>query len=234
LPAPERKVNLHAGSCRKQWLHAEYVRYYRTVTDHQDVLPSREITVNQVIARNIASYRQAAGLKQRELGERLGWPAVKVSEAERSWDGKRIREFDAQTLAGLSLALGIPVLALFLPPEDDGYTHIYVFRPPGSKEGDGYPMATLMESVVMADSSSRAPAMEAYRERMQSAAATYLDPHWTGTVAEWLAVVDDRGLRADRAERLRSRARTFMDAAQEFIEMADGLDPEDDSESDAG
>lgn len=75
-------------------------------------------TPNQVVAWNMARYRKAAGLSQAELGKRLGgWSAVSVSAAERSWDGKRIRKFDADELIAVASALGVPVFALFLPPD---------------------------------------------------------------------------------------------------------------------
>src|SRR5260370_31560685 len=110
---------------------ADSVCYSRAVSDVQikGKLPpgsgatgasGRHVTINQVVAHNVTRFRKAAGLTQEELGERLGgWTKAAVSEAERTWDGKRIRQFVADTLAALATALGIPLLALFLPPDQD-------------------------------------------------------------------------------------------------------------------
>ena len=57
------------------------------------------MTVNQLAAYNMAFYRKVAGLTQEELGAPLGWSVASVSAAERSWDGKRIKKFDADELA---------------------------------------------------------------------------------------------------------------------------------------
>ena len=79
------------------------------------------ISVNQVIAWNLRWLRLAKQMKQRELGELLGWSNQTVSDAERSFDGDRTRLFDAQEITELALALGVPIAALFLPPDDGDY-----------------------------------------------------------------------------------------------------------------
>jgi transcriptional regulator with XRE-family HTH domain len=73
------------------------------------------VTADQVVAWNLAWYRRAAGMTQRELEEELGWKPGRASEAERSWDSGRTREFNAQLLADLATILGIPVAGLFNP-----------------------------------------------------------------------------------------------------------------------
>ena len=55
-------------------------------------LPVRRVTVNSIVALNLAYFRKAAGLTQEELGERIGWGKSVVSTAERSWDAKRVTE----------------------------------------------------------------------------------------------------------------------------------------------
>ena len=88
--------------------------------------------MNQLVGYNLAVYRNAAGLTQEELGKRLGgWTKVAVSAAERSWDGKRVRKFDADELMLLATVLGVPVTALFLPPADAGVAVRYVLDAPG-------------------------------------------------------------------------------------------------------
>src|SRR5438132_6910643 len=91
-------------------------------------LPVQPVTVNQVVGYNMASYRKAAGLTQEDLGKRLGgWTKVAVSSAERSWDGKRIRKFDTDEIVAIAAALGVPVMALLLPPSDAGTAVEYTF-----------------------------------------------------------------------------------------------------------
>lgn len=111
-------------------------RCYRLAVDDADNgeapraergLPERRITVNQLVAYNMAHFRKAAGMSQEHLGERLGgWSNAAVSAAERSWDGKRIRQFDADVVAAIALALGVPVIALLLPPPDAGIAVRYL------------------------------------------------------------------------------------------------------------
>jgi transcriptional regulator with XRE-family HTH domain len=90
-----------------------------SVNEAQPGLPEREVSVNQLVAYNMSYFRRAAGLTQEQLGERLGgWSSASVSAAERSWDGKRVRKFDADEVVSIALALGVPVIALLLPPAD--------------------------------------------------------------------------------------------------------------------
>ncbi|MGV9987765.1 helix-turn-helix domain-containing protein [Streptomyces olivaceus] len=103
-----------------------------------DHLPRRRVTMNQVVARNIAYFRNALTLTQEELGGRLEritgkkWSKATMSAAERSWHGNRIRSFDADDLMALSQALEVPVTALLLPPEEDGTVIDYTFVNVGS------------------------------------------------------------------------------------------------------
>jgi transcriptional regulator with XRE-family HTH domain len=91
-------------------------------------LPQREASINQLIAFNMAAFRKAAGLTQKQLGERLGgWSEASVSAAERSWDGKRVRQFDADEIVAIAAVLGVPVIALLLPPPDAWTATDYTF-----------------------------------------------------------------------------------------------------------
>ena len=94
------------------------------------------MTVNQLVAYNMAFFRKAAGLGQQEFGEPLGWSVASVSAAERSWDGKRVKKFDADELVQIAAVLGVPLAALYLPPEDHGTAVRYVLRLAGT-EGQG-------------------------------------------------------------------------------------------------
>jgi len=186
------------------------------------------VDIEQIVAMNIRYWRRCAGMTQEGLGELLGWSAANVSAAERSADEKRERRrFDAGTLTGLSLALGVPLIALFFPPEDDSPGRRYVFPAlPGDPEGDTeLDMTDLLGFVLMPDSSNDTDIMAAYRHRFTTAVDTYLDSRWGREVARWLAFTEDAEMRAVRAARLRSRQAEMLRAAAEFGDMADVIDP---------
>jgi transcriptional regulator with XRE-family HTH domain len=125
-------------------------------------LPIRWVTVNSIVALNLAFFRKAAGLKQEELAERLGWGKTTVSTAERSWNAKRVRSFSVEDLIGIAAALEIPVAALFLPPEDHGVAFRYVLDMPGGRAADVLDLLSYVFPGYGGDS----PAMDAYRKRV--------------------------------------------------------------------
>jgi transcriptional regulator with XRE-family HTH domain len=89
-------------------------------------LPERHVTMSQLVAYNMAFFRKAAGLDQKEFGRLVGWSAASVSAAERSWDSKRVKKFDADEITLIAAVLGLPLTAMFLPPEDHGTAVNYV------------------------------------------------------------------------------------------------------------
>jgi hypothetical protein len=125
-------------------------------------LPERRVTVNQLVAYNMAFFRKAAGLGQQEFGEPLGWSATSVSAAERSWESRRVKKFDADEIVQIAGALGVPLAALFLPPEDHGTAVRYVLRLPGSGIKDLGDLVPLALPTAGDDSA----AMDAYRKRI--------------------------------------------------------------------
>ncbi len=132
-------------------------------------LPPRTVTVNQLVGYNMAWYRNAAKLTQEELGKRLGgWTKVAVSAAEHSWDGKRVRQFDADELVAIAAALGVPVIALLLPPSDAGTAVEYTFT-----AGAVPPMDTpgLLNLVLPDYSDAELPSAAAFRERLMALGA---------------------------------------------------------------
>ena len=132
-------------------------------------LPERTVTVNQLVAYNFAFYRKVAGLTQEEAGARIGgWSAASVSAAERSWDGSRVKKFDADEIASIAAALGVPVIALFLAPEDDGTTVHYTVHLPGSEADRRLEYAAAVLPAWDADS----PVMAAFRRRLIAAGET--------------------------------------------------------------
>ncbi len=136
---------------------------------HAD-LPVRRVTVNSIVALNMAYFRKAAGLTQEELGERIGWGKSVVSTAERSSDAKRVRSFSAEDLIAISTALGVPLAALFLPPEDHGTAVRYVLDGPGHKNLEVTDLLAYVSPAYGGDS----PVMDAYRKRNIAAGASLL------------------------------------------------------------
>ncbi|MHB1431399.1 MAG: helix-turn-helix domain-containing protein [Streptosporangiaceae bacterium] len=141
-----------------------------------DSLPGRFVTINQVVAWNLAFWRKAADLTQEELGERLDWSKVVVSAAERSWDGVRVRQFSADDLVNIADALGLPVAALLLPPTDDGNEVRYLFhlRERGDQTHVMYNLLTLVVSEPPQPSEDDDPVDVLYRERYVAAHNFYL------------------------------------------------------------
>ena len=166
-------------------------------------LPGVLKTVNQVVAWNIAYYRKAAGITQEQLGELAGGRSKRnISSDERSWDGDRTREFSASELAAFADALDVPIIAFFLPPEDDGLSVRYLFQPHAHAAPLG--MGDLMEK-VMPDSRSNSRAMDAYRRRMTSTVRQYMAPSWTDAWEYWQSQMSlGPEMRAEEAEDLRA------------------------------
>jgi transcriptional regulator with XRE-family HTH domain len=179
-------------------------------------LPAEQVTIDQVVALNVRHWRRAAGLTQAQLGERLGWSDAVVSAAERSVAASRDpRRFDAQTLAELSLALGVPLAALFLPPPDDGERASYRFTAGGRTRS----MGELMELVVMPDTVDDSPLLVAYRERFEAAAKRVAGgPAWGRLVERWTA--GNPGVRDAAVADLRA-------AAARVAALADAIEKED-------
>lgn len=129
-------------------------------------LPERHLTLNQVVAYNLAAYRKAAEISQDEIGQRIGgWSAASVSAAERSWDSKRVKKFDADEILAIAHVLGVPLAALFLPPEDDGTACRYVLDLHGP--GSELPLRDLLPLAVgQVDTEAVSLAAAAYIKRL--------------------------------------------------------------------
>jgi hypothetical protein len=185
-----------------------------------EVPPGVPVTADQLAAFNLRYWRRAAGLTQEEAAALLRMSVGNLSNAERSWDGdKDRRRFDAQTLTEMALALGVPLLAFFLPPPDDGTAARYLVAAGASR----YTMGDIMTLVVMPDGDDESPVMSAYRERFNAAAAAYLDPQWAAVAGRLLGAGAAPQARADMAARL-SDARAGLLAAAELLgTLADGV-----------
>ena len=176
----------------------------------------RLVTINQVVAWNIAWYRKQAGMTQQQVADLLGWPHNKVSEAERSWDGKRTREFDAQLLADLAAVFGVPVAALFLPPILENNTELFFPSP----DGEPRTMTDLMW-LAMHDNDDETPALTAYRRRFRIQAQKYLDKYWQDEHDRWFVPPGEADVMLDRAGALRARAANSRDSAELDEKIAD-------------
>lgn len=146
------------------------------------------MSISQLVAYNLGFFRRAAGIDQRKIGKLLGWSAASVSAAERSWESKRTKVFDADEVMQIAAALGVPLAALFLPPEDHGTVVRYIVHRRGCEDID---FSDLQEYVFPARGGD-SPAMGAYRQRLIAARADRQQPadsHPTGSL-EHLSKMD--------------------------------------------
>lgn len=187
----------------------------------ENPLPERVITANQVVAWNLSRYRRAAHWTQGRLAAKLGWTEGQVSDAERSWHSGRTREFDAQALTVIAVTLGIPVVALLLPPGTDGREEILRIPLPG---GDALGMAGYMAEAVMPDSDSETRAFDVYRERYASAATRYLNSEWAETGLRWAGAVKTPEVLADRAAWLLEKKRELEELAAGLGDFVSGIE----------
>jgi hypothetical protein len=83
------------------------------------------LTPGQVVAYNLARARGLRGWSQQQAAIRLEpylgvrWSNVVLSAAERSYTGKRVRQFTADEVVAFAQAFGLPVVWFFLPPGAD-------------------------------------------------------------------------------------------------------------------
>lgn len=146
-------------------------------------LPEHRITGNMLVSYNLAYFRKAAGLSQMELGERLGWTNVAVSAAERSWDGKRVRKFNADEIVRLARIFGVPVPAMFMPPADDGDACRYIVD---TGDGDMAVGEFFVSAVAESGFGSSTLPGQAYANDLITAMAKYTDPGMHETIAKGL------------------------------------------------
>jgi transcriptional regulator with XRE-family HTH domain len=142
-------------------------------TSSRPALPARVITPNMLAAFNMARLRQACGWTQDRLGEELGgWTKAAVSATEHSWDGKKVRKFDADLIASLASIFHVPFSAFFLPPPDDGQTARYVI---GGEEGPVPMDAYFAYAMSDPDFEPQGPAAAEYRRAYIAALGRYAE-----------------------------------------------------------
>ena len=87
--------------------------------------PPDAVDVNRVISYNLRIAREQNNWTQEQFADRLEVVTgrrptqASVSALERAWEGGRRREFDAQELVDLAVALNVPIVWFFLPPPGD-------------------------------------------------------------------------------------------------------------------
>ncbi len=84
--------------------------------------PYVRITPNQIVAYNLAEARALRGWTQEQAAARLEdyvgsrWSKATFSAAERSIDGRRVRQFTADEIVAFSRCFQVPVGFFFMPP----------------------------------------------------------------------------------------------------------------------
>ncbi len=87
--------------------------------------PTRQITLDQVVAYNLRQARQLRGWTQIQAAEQLEpylgerWSAAVFSAAERSFESTRVREFTASQVIAFALGFELPTAWFYLPPSMD-------------------------------------------------------------------------------------------------------------------
>lgn len=80
------------------------------------------MTPNQIVAYNLNQARLWKGWTQEEAADALApfvgsrWSKANFSAAERSMDGQRIRNFDADEIVAFACTFDLPVTFFFMPP----------------------------------------------------------------------------------------------------------------------
>jgi len=102
---------------------------------------------------------------------------VAVSAAERSWDGKRVRKFDADEIVAIATVLGVPVSAVLLPPANAGTAVDYTFTAGTGKESE-VSAASLIRRVFLMFGDADSPAMDAFSRRQMALGIPQPPPSW--------------------------------------------------------
>jgi transcriptional regulator with XRE-family HTH domain len=175
------------------WSYADVVEETSDDVGRRQRPPYKAITPNMLVAYNTTRWRKASAMTQEELGKKLGgWTKRAVSAAERSWEGTRVRQFDADLIADLASIFRVPVPAFFLPPADDQDAFIYVIQ---GDDGGHIPMGDYFSMLMPEpDFEADSAAGTAYQQAVITATALY-----QGSEAG-SALADAAGELATRAE----------------------------------
>lgn len=191
--------------------------------DNPDEVPGRHITINQLVGFNIARWRKAAGLTQAELGEMLGgWSNATVSAAEKSWDGRRIRQFSADEMVAIALALEVPLAALLLPPDDDGAAVRYLFH--AHEHGAGCSDMASLFSILFPESAGSSPAEGEWQAALGAAVNRYMDPDRGADYITYLEDLTSTERRTERLRRLRAHRAAMLAVLADLDQMAGAIE----------
>jgi transcriptional regulator with XRE-family HTH domain len=186
-------------------------------------LPGRHVSINQIVAYNVAYWRKVAGLTQEELGKLLGWSKAAVSAAERSWDGKRTRQFDADLIMTLAMVLDIPISALFLPPDDDGIDKRYLFHIDQPPLTDCHNMYDLVLMLMSDPSEDDTQVMERYRERYFTTTNFYLGSGRSEEITKYVEDLTTEERIVDTLARAREQYETLRGVLSDIDKMQEAL-----------
>lgn len=173
----------------------------------------------------MAYFRKAAGLSQQELADKLGWLKSVVSTAERTWEARRTRNFTVDDLVEIASALGLPVAAFLLPPENDGVAIRYVLE---QHSGDLQPMHDLLPLLTGVVTDHDSPAVTAYRNRLMAAGAVDSLAERAAQVLAIAQQMADQAIEEARGEsdatlnRARGEAERILDFARRVAEEITG------------
>jgi hypothetical protein len=119
------------------------------------------LTANQVVSYNLARAREWKGWTQDQAAEALAphlgfrWSKASFSAAERSVDGERIRQFDADEIVAFARTFDLPVSWFFMPPPPWASPGIPAKLRTPDAERFGSPLA-LLADLVFGDDQARA------------------------------------------------------------------------------
>jgi hypothetical protein len=111
------------------------------------------LSPNQVVAYNLAQARLLRGWTQDQAADALEphigtrWSKATFSAAERSMDGERVRQFDADEIVAFARTFDLPVSWFFLPPPPWAAPGVPVKLRTPSSGRFGEPLALLADLV---------------------------------------------------------------------------------------
>ncbi|MFI9552625.1 helix-turn-helix domain-containing protein [Nonomuraea endophytica] len=131
----------------------------------------RVVSMNQIVAWNIAYWRRQLGFTQEELGQMIArhnggvpWSKANVSAAERTWEGVRARRFDIDDVVMFAKVFDLPIAAFLLPP-DDGIKYVAGSPDHASGEESYWDAEDLIDKIIPFSPLSSPDQLGAYAQR---------------------------------------------------------------------
>lgn len=110
------------------------------------------ITPNQVVAFNLTEARRLRGWTQEQAATELEpyigarWSKATFSSAERSIDGRRVRQFTADEIVAFARCFGVPIGFFFMPPRPS-QSETPVRFSSADREDYGHSLSALLEVI---------------------------------------------------------------------------------------